>query len=535
MFFPQKAFGFSSQDVIFLEVMWMGSSSSSADEWIELYNTTNENIDLTGWQITNLKNGQESLMLEISSGIIPKNGYFLIANGSKDKSYTGGQSILNISPDLENTAISLSNTNFQLKLYHGQWSHGVSSIDVAGDGHLPPAGDNVRKISMQRLSPVNTGDLTESWINTTTKENLDSQCTDVANPHNSGKPNITNFLISEKKLFLSYKEKKGIFFSAEVSDDEYDLDLETVVLDLSNLGIKDLVKLYDDGSHGDLVTSDNIFSLNYEFILRNPKDEIGYKEIAVKAKDKNGFINSQKIELTIYQLSDQVVINEFYPHPTNGTKDEFIELYNRGNYPVNLYNWSLDDQITGGSNSWKINNILTIIEPKNYITFYNPEIKISLNDNGDSVSLFSSNGEHLNRVDYEKALEGQSYNYDNYLWQWSMEPTANIPNVIKLETPKANIVSQSSKTTTSQSIINKTMNNKISNKQSDTTISVTNNPFQNNPSLNSLNDIINNINSDNDKLDNLSNWIKINQYVIIFANVICIFWLGYYLWKPTHY
>ncbi|MCD6334669.1 MAG: lamin tail domain-containing protein, partial [Candidatus Latescibacteria bacterium] len=39
----------ASGDVVINELMWMGSTASSADEWIELRNTTDSEILLSGW------------------------------------------------------------------------------------------------------------------------------------------------------------------------------------------------------------------------------------------------------------------------------------------------------------------------------------------------------------------------------------------------------------------------------------------------------------------------------------------------------
>jgi len=41
----------SINSVIFNEVAWMGSSSDSADEWMEIKNVVPVNVDLTGWQL----------------------------------------------------------------------------------------------------------------------------------------------------------------------------------------------------------------------------------------------------------------------------------------------------------------------------------------------------------------------------------------------------------------------------------------------------------------------------------------------------
>ena len=52
-------------EIIFSELMWMGSSASSADEWIELYNCGDHPVELSGWTITRLTREGEQLMLEV--------------------------------------------------------------------------------------------------------------------------------------------------------------------------------------------------------------------------------------------------------------------------------------------------------------------------------------------------------------------------------------------------------------------------------------------------------------------------------------
>jgi len=53
----------ASSNIVINEICWMGNSTSSADEWIEIYNPTKENISLEGWLLkradkkVNLKEG----------------------------------------------------------------------------------------------------------------------------------------------------------------------------------------------------------------------------------------------------------------------------------------------------------------------------------------------------------------------------------------------------------------------------------------------------------------------------------------------
>ncbi|MBP6209668.1 MAG: DUF11 domain-containing protein [Anaerolineales bacterium] len=64
----------SLRDVVISEVAWGGTAASANDEWVELHNTTNSAISLTGWTLIS-SDTTPSLSL---NGTIPANGYYLI-------------------------------------------------------------------------------------------------------------------------------------------------------------------------------------------------------------------------------------------------------------------------------------------------------------------------------------------------------------------------------------------------------------------------------------------------------------------------
>jgi hypothetical protein len=64
-------------EVIINEIMWMGSTADAADEWVELKNTTNRPIDISGCTLANAEAGNQMLTIEEGKTIKP-NGYFLI-------------------------------------------------------------------------------------------------------------------------------------------------------------------------------------------------------------------------------------------------------------------------------------------------------------------------------------------------------------------------------------------------------------------------------------------------------------------------
>jgi Ca2+-binding RTX toxin-like protein len=96
----------ASRDVVINEVAWMGTSADSNAEWIELYNTTNRDIDLGGWT---LKSSSGGLNITIPKGTVIKGGqYFLLESGTDE-------TIKDIAADLVYTG-TLSNSGESLTL-----------------------------------------------------------------------------------------------------------------------------------------------------------------------------------------------------------------------------------------------------------------------------------------------------------------------------------------------------------------------------------------------------------------------------------
>lgn len=67
-------------DAVISEVAWMGTTTSSSHEWIELCNNSSGPIDLTGWTL-NAADGTPGISL---SGTIPAGGYFLLERSNDD-------------------------------------------------------------------------------------------------------------------------------------------------------------------------------------------------------------------------------------------------------------------------------------------------------------------------------------------------------------------------------------------------------------------------------------------------------------------
>ena len=164
-------------EVVINEVMWMGSTASSADEWIELRNTTDSEIVLSGWMLEKAATGGDTLMIP-DGMVIPARGYFLIANYAPSSE----KSLLSATPDWVTTALSLANSKLQIVLK----DVGENVIDVADDAMGDPAaGNKDEKCSMVRNDPAGDGTLAGSWHTATEASGWKEEATEKGTPQNS--------------------------------------------------------------------------------------------------------------------------------------------------------------------------------------------------------------------------------------------------------------------------------------------------------------------------------------------------------------
>jgi hypothetical protein len=117
------------------EIAWMGSVESANDEWIELYNSSAEDVSLDGWVLLSL-DGAPSIGL---AGVIKANSFYLLERSDDDSAPT-------VAADLIYSG-SLSNSGEYLELRDDSGG-AVDALDCT-DAWL--AGSNENKFSMQKV------------------------------------------------------------------------------------------------------------------------------------------------------------------------------------------------------------------------------------------------------------------------------------------------------------------------------------------------------------------------------------------------
>ena len=133
--------------VVINEIVWMGTETSSSDEWIELFNNTNSDIDLSGWQLK-AADGNPEINL---TGLIIGKGFYLL---ERTDDYT--------LPDIVADQIysgALGNEGEILTIYDN-FGNMIEQIDCSSGWF---AGDNSTKQTMERKDARLPGNDIENW------------------------------------------------------------------------------------------------------------------------------------------------------------------------------------------------------------------------------------------------------------------------------------------------------------------------------------------------------------------------------------
>ena len=129
-------------DVAINEVAWMGTKVNSSDEWIELYNNTNQAISLEGW---GLYEAGGEILIEPLTGVIEAKSYYLIER-------TDDTTISDIPASQEPSSwggYGLKNSGEHLQLL----DQNSTIIDEVNCSDSWFAGDNLSKQTMERKNP----------------------------------------------------------------------------------------------------------------------------------------------------------------------------------------------------------------------------------------------------------------------------------------------------------------------------------------------------------------------------------------------
>lgn len=139
------------------------------------------------------------------------------------------------------------------------------------------------------------------------------------------------------------------------------------------------------------------------------------------------------------QFDTLIRVSEIFPDPEGSdTEEEFIELYNEGEYEVDISGWYIDDT-EGGSRAFRVPDG-TVIAPKQYMVFDRTLTGIALNNTNDSARLLFPDKTLAEEIIMSEVLEGAVFIKQGIgEWVWSSSGTpgeANIFTAIVVEMQK---------------------------------------------------------------------------------------------------
>jgi hypothetical protein len=96
----------------------------------------------------------------------------------------------------------------------------------------------------------------------------------------------------------------------------------------------------------------------------------------------------------------EMIIENFLPNPIGADKDgEYIKIFNDSDKAINLSGWKISDA------SNKSFSLSGTIQPKEGLVLFSLKTKISLNNNGEMISLFDSNNKLIDKLGYSGIAE----------------------------------------------------------------------------------------------------------------------------------
>lgn len=183
--------------IVINEIMWMGSLDNDRDEWIELRNMTDQEVDLSHWRIQHGGKGKNS-HIEIPNGYsIRANGYFLIvAEKASDTAILIGDDLGKDQGYLHVSGMDLSDSGEKLVLAERS---GIA-IDTVWKNALWPDGWHgiYLHMSMERNDEPGDGTKAVNW-HTCTAHNCNDREYWKEEGVNFGTPGHTN---TTKRVFF---------------------------------------------------------------------------------------------------------------------------------------------------------------------------------------------------------------------------------------------------------------------------------------------------------------------------------------------
>jgi DNA/RNA endonuclease YhcR with UshA esterase domain len=444
LFSPQVSFAFQEVEINEINytgyTIWSDDTVTDAnDEFIELKNTSNTPITLTGWSLR-IVSGAGDKIIPLTGNI---SDYIVIRKiVTTQTSLTPLNKVINVT---STNFGSLSNTaGAYIELRNDK---GITIDSVNFSGKWPATtnqGESLHKVSnfsweIKPLSPLNIIPVTppsppivyggviisEIYPNPAEGKNEFVELTNITDKDidisgwklddipNSGSAIQTLSGIIPAKGFLLLEDGNGLSIILNNDSDSVILsDPNNTIQSQVDYSMKDSQKgssymLIDNNWIWNTIPSPNAPNIAPIIIPPTPTPLVIPAPTPIKPL------------LPKYSIGS-IILSEIYPYPLEGV--EFIELNNTTDKDIDITDWKLSDLA-------KSYTLSGIIPAKGYRVWNQDETKISLNNTGETITLIDNYNQIQSTTSYTKAKKGLSYIPLLQNWGWTNTLTPSAPNI----------------------------------------------------------------------------------------------------------
>ncbi len=389
-----------SEDIFISEFLPNPTGSDTEDEFIELYNRGSRRVDLTGWRLGDESQRRYEIKPQDNQApIISAGGYFLIAR--------------------QQSRIALNNDEDTVKLFQPLEDAPWQEIKYR------QAREGFSYNLVSTSTAISKALLEYAWSETPTPGEA-NKIKKVNHPPEPAFDVPEEVIVGQPVLFDSSDtidpDGDELFYFWDFGDRATNT-LPCPEHTFWQAGVYEMALIVSDG--------ENKVKAKKSVVVREPENEI---KVLASSWPEPETGNNQ------VNLKPEIVISEIMPNPVGADADgEWIELYNQGEVKVNLFSWQLDDE-EEGSRPYTFADEFWLSAGQ-FLVVSRKQSGLALNNNGDAVRLFDSEGELVEEVDYSgPAPEGEAYaRQADGQWSWTSQPTPGTENIIQTVAAKINL------------------------------------------------------------------------------------------------
>lgn len=381
----------SFNSVVINEIMY--APKSPEPEWIELFNRTNESVDLLNWKI-----GDSQTLKSISSTFKISPGDYVILT-SKD-------TIFSVYPWLNRSKVLLislpilNNDEDAVRIYD-QYNNLIDSVyytSTMGGGN---------GFSLERISPDEPSNSIQNWGTSRSpfratpllKNSLTQKDKDIT---------ISGVILPEK--FLKLQQSEIYLVVKNIGKIALSNFWTKIFLDKNTDSIPQFDELLEGKINSNLLNPSDSILISFAF---TPGELKTYKFIAVVShpEDEDSLNDKFYFQIDVSGNEGIVLINEIMFAPS-GDEPEWVEIFNASQDTINLKNWSISDatkKVNIIKNDFLLypNEFLILTADSSILNFYNIGSKLislslpTLNNTGDAVAIYDKTGSKIDSVYYQ--------------------------------------------------------------------------------------------------------------------------------------